>query len=116
MQNAETVLGVLRERGNPPRQRRRSLESLVPRKGPAGFGGGPRGKGPAHSRYLVAWPTQLAWMSASRRWYGPAACTAPRLPAEATDERILTARPCSSSGRATPGNTPAALAPRRIST
>jgi len=32
---------------HPTRQRHRSLESLVPRKRPAAFGGGPRGKGPA---------------------------------------------------------------------
>ena len=37
MQNAETVLGVLRG----------SLESPVPRNGHAGFGGRPHGKGPA---------------------------------------------------------------------
>jgi hypothetical protein len=40
MQNAEVVLGVLRE------TRRRSLESHVHRKVPAWFGGEPRGKGP----------------------------------------------------------------------
>jgi hypothetical protein len=43
MQSAETVLGILRERGSPPR--RRSSESHILGNGSVWFGGGPRGKG-----------------------------------------------------------------------
>jgi hypothetical protein len=64
MRNATTVRGLIRVHGRHdpacvslPLSRRRSLESLVHRKVPAGFGGGHAEKG-LHSRHLAAWPTQ----------------------------------------------------------
>jgi hypothetical protein len=62
MQNAETVLAVLRERGRKretsSRSRHKSLESPVHRKVPAGFGGRLRGKGP-QQRDLAVQPILL---------------------------------------------------------
>ena len=49
MQNAETVLGVLRERPRDDHWRAGCLEI-----GHVRFGGRPRGKGPANSRHLAA--------------------------------------------------------------
>ena len=97
MQDAGTVLAVLRERGRedihttPSRTRHKSPESPVHRKVPAGFGGGLRGKGPP-LRDLAAQPILLLQVLGQRLAQVIASCA---------DWR--SARPAMLTGPGTPG-------------
>jgi hypothetical protein len=77
MQNVETVLNVLRDRGTPPRQprnshwRARCLES-----GHDGFGRGPSGKGPAFW-HLAGRPTSLVFVLGQDRAQVPSSVDQP---------------------------------------
>ena len=69
MQNAETVLGVLRDAVYQPQPRRRSLESRMPANRHVRFGGGPQGEGPATNGHLAMRPTQpFGHSSRSSAW------------------------------------------------